>query len=256
MMKKLLLAFCLLLAAAPVFSQSEYEKKEFKDSKGTILKYRVLYPENYDQGKKYPIILFLHGAGERGDDNEKQLVHGSRIFTNPVNREKYPAIVLIPQCPKEYYWHIDQRPDNFSRGSYDADPVVSTPLSAAKELLDSYIANEKVDKNRIYIMGLSMGGMGTFDLVSRYPDLFAAAIPICGGVNPSRLAAAKDVKFRIFHGDADPTVPVTNSRDAYKALKKAGAKVELIEFAGCGHNSWDPAFNYPDFLEWLFKQKK
>lgn len=105
-------------------------------------------------------------------------------------------------------------------------------------------------------MGLSMGGMATFDLVSRYPDVFAAAIPICGIVNPSRLAVAKKVKFRIFHGDADDVVPVIGSRSAYKALKKAGAKVEYIEFPGCGHASWHPAFNCPDFMKWLFSQKK
>ena len=100
-----------------------------------------------------------------------------------------------------------------------------------------------------------MGGMATFDMVCRFPDTFAAAIPICGSVNPKRLISAKDVSFRLFHGDADKSVPVEGSREAYKALKAAGADVEYIEFAGCTHNSWNPAFNYPDFMEWLFKQK-
>ena len=101
-----------------------------------------------------------------------------------------------------------------------------------------------------------MGGMATFDLIARFPELFAAAVPICGAVDPSRLDEMKGVKIRIYHGDADPVVPVDCSRKAYRALKKAGAKVELFEFPGCGHGSWNPAFNQPDFMEWLFKQKK
>lgn len=101
-----------------------------------------------------------------------------------------------------------------------------------------------------------MGGMGTYDLVVRFPEIFAAAIPICGTVNPARLKAAKDVKFRIFHGDADNVVTTEGSREAYKALKAAGAEVEYIEFPGCSHGSWNPAFNEPDFMSWLFSQKK
>ena len=93
-------------------------------------------------------------------------------------------------------------------------------------------------------------------MVIRFPEIFAAAIPICGYVKPDRLASVKDVSFRIFHGDADPVVPVEGSRNAYKALKKAGVDVELYEFPGCDHLSWNPAFNRPDFMEWLFKQKK
>ena len=101
-----------------------------------------------------------------------------------------------------------------------------------------------------------MGGMAVYDLAVRFPDIFAAAVPICGTVNPSRLAAAKSVKFRIFHGDADTTVPVEGSREAYRALKKAGASVEYTEFPGCGHGSWNPAFCRPDFMSWLFSRRR
>jgi predicted peptidase len=114
----------------------------------------------------------------------------------------------------------------------------------------------QVDKKRIYVIGLSMGAMGTYDLTIRYPELFAAAIPICGIVNADRLKAAKKVKFRIFHGDADNVVPVSGSRRAYKALKSAGADVEYFEFPGVGHVSWNEAFNRTDFMSWLFRQKK
>ena len=101
-----------------------------------------------------------------------------------------------------------------------------------------------------------MGAMGTYDLVVRYPEIFAAAVPICGTVNPSRYRLPRMWNFVSLHGDADDVVPVKGSREAYKALKAAGADVEYIEFPGCNHGSWNPAFNYPGFMDWLFKQKK
>ncbi|MGL4331323.1 MAG: prolyl oligopeptidase family serine peptidase, partial [Bacteroidales bacterium] len=137
-----------------------------------------------------------------------------------------------------------------------AGEPITPVFNGVKELLDTYLSRPDVDKKRVYIIGLSMGAMGTYDLVSRFPELFAAAVPVCGTVNPKRLAKAKDVSFRIFHGDADGVVPVEGSREAYKALKKAGANVEYMEYPGCNHGSWNPAFNEPDFMQWLFRQKK
>ena len=132
-----------------------------------------------------------------------------------------------------------------------------TPIfQTVKDLLDTYLAMPQVDKSRIYIIGLSMGGMGTFDMAVRFTEIFAAAVPNCGTVNVARLKAAKSVKFRIFHGDADNVVTPEGSRAAYRTLKKEGADVEYIEFPGCNHGSWNPAFNYPDFMSWLFSQKK
>lgn len=113
-----------------------------------------------------------------------------------------------------------------------------------------------VNTKRIYVIGLSMGAIATYDITSRYPDLFAAAVPVCGAINPEKVKKAAGVKFSIYHGDKDDTVPVECSREAYKALKAAGAKVRYKEFVGCGHGSWNPAFNEPDFLPWLFKQHR
>lgn len=245
------LFLCLTVAA-----QQGYEKKVFVSPEGDSLRYRMIRPESVKSGKKYPLVLFLHGAGERGDDNNRQLNHGGQMFLNPVNREKYPAYVLVPQCPPSEYWAYKERPKSFVPAEMPVGQELTPLFRTLKQLLDTYLAMPDVDKSRIYIVGLSMGAMGTYDLVSRYPEIFAAAIPICGTVNPSRLSAAKDVKFRIFHGDADGIVPVEGSREAYKALKAAGARVEYIEFPGCDHGSWHPAFNYPDFMDWLFKQKK
>ena len=255
MVKKTFILLSMLLLNALILSASEdFTRKVFLSSEGDSLLYRILEPENLEPGKQYPFILFLHGVGERGNDNQSQLAHGSQMFLNPANREKYPAFVIFPQCPPEGYWTFSGRPKSFldMPGDEDQTPVMRT----LKELLDSYLANPNIDKSRIYVMGLSMGGMATYDLVSRFPDIFAAAIPICGAVKQGRLSAAKDVKFRIFHGDADDIVPVECSRIAYRDLKEAGADVEYIEFPGCNHGSWNPAFNYPDFMEWLFAQKK
>ena len=216
----------------------------------------MIRPESMKAGKKYPLVLFLHGAGERGNDNERQLTHGGQMFLNPVNREKYPAFVLVPQCPAGSYWAYTERPKSLFPADMPAGQEMSSLTRTLKQLLDTYLAMPEVDKKRIYIVGLSMGAMGTYDLVVRYPEIFAAAVPICGSVNPDRLPVAKEVKFRIFHGDADDVVTVEGSREAYKALKAAGAKVEYIELPGCNHGSWNPAFNYPGFMEWLFKQKK
>ena len=257
-MRNIFFIFILFFAGQSVYSQGEYEAKLLITSNNDTLRYRELLPENYKPQQKYPLVLFLHGAGERGSDNQAQLIHGSMMFTNPVNREKYPAIVLFPQCPKDFFWSFERRPEGrLEANAFPVNYKISSISQAVKDLLDQYIAGGSVDTNRIYILGLSMGGMGTFDMACRFPDVFAAAIPICGGVNPERLkTTAGKVKFRIFHGDKDEVVPAENSRKAYRALKEYGADVEYFEIVGCNHNSWDPAFNQPDFLSWLFKQTK
>ena len=252
-----------LLCSILGFSQQsgEYSKGEYiSKATGDTLLYRYLTPQNPQKGKKYPIVIFLHGSGERGNDNQAQLFHGSGQFLNPVNREKYPAYVLFPQCPQEEFG-VFAKPDDPSE-SYGSqkNPALTDMMKNLKELIAHYASLPDADPKRVYIIGISMGGMSTFEMVARYPRIFAAAIPICGSVNPHRLVQQKElvkkVKFRIYHGDADAAVPVEGSRQAYKALKEIGAKVEYIEFPGCTHNSWNPAFNRNDFLKWMFKQKK
>lgn len=257
-MKSIVFSLGLLLMALNVAAQDVYMADRFVSSTGDTLNYRYIVPENMENDKQYPLVLFLHGAGERGDDNEKQLTHGGQMFLNPVNREKYPAFVLFPQCPQKAFWAYPDRPASFAPAKMPRAQDPSAIFRAVKELLDTYLNNPQVDKQRVYIVGLSMGAMGTYDMISRYPEIFAAAIPICGTINPERLASVKgnDINIRIFHGDADDVVPVTGSREAYKTLKALGADVEYIEFPGCNHGSWNPAFNYPDFMEWLFKQQR
>lgn len=254
MRKTLLLLFLIAVSFVAAQAQNTYEYKEFVSTEGQSLNYRLLTPQNMKAGKKYPLVIFLHGLGERGNDNELQLKHGGQMFLNPSNQEKYPAYVIFPQCPTTTFWAYENIPSSFE--DLKPEENMTAVFRAVKEMIDQYRAMPSVDASRVYIMGVSMGGMATYDMVTRFPEVFAAAIPICGAINPGRIAAAKSVKFRIFHGDADTVVPVECSRRAYRELKAAGADVEYYEFAGCAHGSWNPAFNKEDFMQWLFKQKK
>lgn len=255
-------AFCffwslLVLGFSEANGQSQgFQKYSYTASDGIALNYQMLKPWKVEKGKKYPLILFLHGAGERGNDNELQMTHGSRMFTNPVNRDKYPAYVLFPQCPPGGYWSFETRPEKLDASTFNSDLPITAILNRVYELLRNVMANESVDLRRVYVIGLSMGGMATFDLVSRYPETFAAAVPVCGATNPDRLMRIRNVTFRIYHGDEDNVVNVEFSRAAYRSLKSSGAKVTYFEFPGVNHGSWTPAFNDPDLMRWLFRQKK
>jgi len=237
-----------------------YEKKEFIKGADT-LRYRILYPVNYLANKKYPLLLFLHGAGERGNDNERNLIHGGKLFADSAKRQQFPAIILIPQCPGSDFWaRIKREPESTdSLGKFrinSAEPI-GPSLNMVSQLLDSMVATGTVNTKKIYIGGLSMGGMGTFELLWRKPDFFAAAFPICGAGDPQKVTIyGRKFPIWIFHGDADKTVTVSNSRLMNNALKAAGAKVKYTEYPGVGHNSWDNAFAEPELLPWLFSQKK
>lgn len=243
------------------FSQdlSAFEKKTFTSTAGHQLPYRILFPKNYDKTKKYPVLLFLHGAGERGTDNEKQLVHGSKLFIDPTNAEKYPAIVIFPQCSTEGYWSsvgIDRSTSPIGL-EFDYGKRVTPDLQAAIELLQNIIKTESADKTRIYVAGLSMGGMGTFEAVYRYPDLFAAAVPICGGADvDSYTKKTSKIPFRVYHGAKDVVVDVKHSQQIVEKLKILDTSVEYIEYPEVNHNSWDNAFAEPDFLSWIFSKSR
>ena len=259
---KNLFAFVTLLLCYTSFAQdtSLYLQKAYVNEAGKILPYRILYPENYDKSKKYPLLLFLHGAGERGNDNTAQLIHGSRLFLADSNRKKFACFVVLPQCPKESYWSsakIDRSTSPITI-SFDYEAAsITWPLQSSIDLLKQLAKDEKIDKSRIYITGLSMGGMGTFEAVYRNPGLFAAALPICGGGDTMHYdSRVKDIPFWVFHGDADGTVKVDLSRTMVAKLKVSGVNVKYSEYAGVNHNSWDNAFAEPEYLSWMFKQKR
>ncbi|RXK47520.1 carboxylesterase family protein [Aquirufa rosea] len=258
-MKKLLFVLFALSFSLTAFSQAKFEKKVLEFGPDQSLPYQIMYPENMVKGKKYPVLLFLHGAGERGNDNEKQLTHGSKLFVDPAFQAKYQAIVIFPQCPANSYWStvkIDRntKPTTFVF-EYPKEP--NWPLAAAVSLVKTLVKEKVADKKRLYIMGLSMGGMGTFEAISRNPKLFAVAAPICGGADLHFVKKyAKKLPLWVFHGDVDAVVPVKHSREAVAALKEAGAQPIYTEYPGVNHNSWDNAFKEPELLPWIFSHKK
>lgn len=253
----LFVSLCLLVSVLSYAGdKASFLKKQFTTANGYALNYRILYPKNYSPDQKYPVILFLHGAGERGSDNEAQLVHGGNLFASDANRTQYPAIIIAPQCPKDDSWLQYTKASPGEKRFYPASTPASRPLAAVKELLDSYIEAGVVDTKSLHVTGLSMGGMGTFDLLCRYPALFATATPICGGVNLDRVARYKGkTAIRIYHGGLDDVVDPQFSRDAFETLQKAGADVQYKEYPEVKHDSWHNAFAEPDYLSWMFQHR-
>lgn len=261
MKSKLLLV--LIFGFVGLFSQSvkaqEYKKEMFISNSDTLL-LRVMYPNNFDQNKAYPIVLFLHGAGERGNDNAKQLEHGASFFADSLHRNDFPAVVIFPQCPENDYWaRIDSERDEQGKRSFTFHPNLE-PTKAMKlllEYLNQLIAEKWAQQRQIYLGGLSMGGMGTFELLYRRPDVFAAAFPICGGGNPETTSAyAKKVPLWVFHGEVDEVVPVELSLKMVESLKKNGANPRCTIYPNVNHNAWDYTFSEKELLPWLFSNVK
>lgn len=234
-----------------------FEKQLFVSGEDT-LPCRILTPVPFDANKKYPLVIFLHGAGERGSDNEAQLTWGADLFLDSLNRIKYPAIVIFPQCPANDKWsEYNKNSLKDSTGyEYSAEAAIRKPLQLVSDFIDTLLQSNQVDKDRVYIGGMSMGGFGTLELLWRKPQTFAAAFPICGATNPDKLKAyRKNLPIWIFHGEKDAVIYVSNSRLIYGILKKTHAKAKYTEYVGVNHDSWKNAFAEPNLLPWLFSQR-
>lgn len=223
---------------------------------GRAYRYQVYVPVDYASKPSWPAILFLHGAGERGDDGLLQTNVGlaPAIRQNP---SRYPAIAVFPQVPRDSQW-------------------VGAPGDMAVAALQQTMREFHVDPNRVYLTGLSMGGHGTWYVAYRHPQLFAAVVPICGWVRefarfrgsvpvvpgdsaavlPSLVQRLARVPIWIFHGEIDQVVDVNGSREPYNALKAAATDVRYTELLGLNHNSWDAAYASEEFVRWLFAQQR
>ncbi len=236
-----------------------YQKKLFLNT-GDTLPYRIMYPPDFDESGKYPLLLFLHGAGERGNDNEKQLVHGASFFADHSNRKDYPAVVVFPQCPEDDWWaRVDDSidPDGKRVFTFYSKGSPKPTMRLVLDLLDKLVNESYIDADRVYLGGLSMGGMGTFDLLSFRPKTFAAAFPICGGGNPKTARKISRVtSLWIFHGADDKVVAPEYSEAMAESIKKHKGKVKLTIYPGTGHNSWDNAFAEPELLPWVFSNRR
>ncbi|GAC1422505.1 MAG: dienelactone hydrolase family protein [Flavisolibacter sp.] len=251
-----LLIFSLTLVQAQDFSA--YQKKWLINGKDS-LPYRVLLPINFQASKKYPLIVFLHGSGERGRDNEKQLMHGGDLFLRSDIRASFPAIVIFPQCPDGQSW-TNYKLKFGGNGVQAVDYGLVAPPTPTMTLLQQLFAKAKedyrIDHKRIYLGGLSLGGMGTFDFVIRHPKIIAAAFPICGAADAAQARTVRKTSWWIFHGGKDNVVPPASSIAMAEALKKEKARVKLTIYPEANHNSWDSAFAEKNLFPWMFAQHR
>jgi predicted peptidase len=226
------------------------------------LRYRILYPESYESKKSYPLVVFLHGAGVRGNDNERQLSEGASFFLQNSVRKQFPAVVVFPQCPADSMWFkLPPSPpfDTTVEVNHKMNTLaLSTPERLVKLLIDSLAEHKIADIKRIYLGGGSLGAFGTYDLIIHYPSYFAAAFPICGQANvvlyPKR---ASGVPVWIFHGSIDDVINPWPDRSLIKALQKSGAKnAKYTEYPGLKHNILANVLAEPDLLPWLFSFTK
>ena len=250
-----LLFFALYLCNLNSQNIELFEKETFIFENDT-LNYRILKPLNYDPNKQYPVHLFLHGSGERGKDNSSQLTHGGSLFLKKENREKYNSWVIFPQCSKNDRW------PSISSDLWDQvfENKIKKPnksLGLVIRLMDEFVKKKDVDNQRIYLSGLSMGGMGIFEILSRRPDMFAAATPICGnGITQLAKLFANKVPVWIFHGSDDKVVSPKYSLEMARAIIESGGSPKMTLYANVDHNSWDNAFAEKYFLKWIHSKTK
>lgn len=252
--------FRLLIAAAiaiPLVSsmaqkpETAFEPRTFQDGDFT-LPYRIYVPKDLAPGQKVPLVLFFHGAGERGDNNIRQLHHAVPGLFSYVTKNNVPAIIVAPQCPTGKQWV--NVPWGGLEHTMPAEP--SEAMHAALALLKNCMETLPVDPRKVYVAGISMGGFGTWDAIQRHPELFAAAIPVCGGGDVKEAPKLVGLPIWAFHGDQDQSVKVSRSRDMIAAIKAAGGDPKYTEYPGVAHNSWTQTFNDEAVVGWLFSQEK
>jgi predicted peptidase len=222
--------------------------RSFTGANGVTMPYRLFVPDARARVNRLPVVIYLHGSGGAGTDNLRQITggntSGTHLWIGPDIQARHPAFVLAPQLPGEHQWSA---PD-----SDEVAPYAGLVL----ELLATLSREFAIDPDRVYLTGQSRGGRGTWDLVSKRPELFAAAVPLCGDGNAARIAAARRVAIWAFHGAKDETVPVAGSRELVAALRAAGSAVKYTEYPDAGHNVWTLAFADRDLPDWLFGQRR
>lgn len=247
-------------AVADKFLKFNYLDKET----GRIMPYRLYVPENYDGKTAYPLVLFLHGGGERGNDNEAQLManQGATIWAKKEEQAKRPSFVLAPQASNTWDGGFGLTRNEQNQVDLANVFTPTKDLALAYKVLMEVMKNYKVDNNRIYSTGVSQGGFGTWNLNIMYPNLFAAMIPICGGADPKLASKLVNKPIWAFHAEGDTIIPVSYTRNMVEALKNKGNKVIYTEYdkttyiKPVEHFSWVLAYKNEEMREWLFKQKK
>ena len=248
----LTIRFIVALASSSSLAQQDgslFESHTFTYDNGRSMPYRLFVPRGYTASKKYPLILWLHGSAGRGNDNVRNISGGNKlgaqIWTLTSNQSKHPCFVVVPQCPDTAYWvsndGIDKPPDQ---------------LDVAVNLLKELQGKFSLDTDRIYVAGQSMGGVATWEVISRYEKVFAAALPLCGIGNVRNAPKLTRIAIWAFHGDADEIVPVAQTREMVGAIRRAGGRPKYTEYKGVGHDVWNSAFKERDLVAWLFRQAR
>jgi predicted peptidase len=250
---------------------SVLQKKTFSASNGMQMPYRIFLPPGYNESKRYPLLVYLHGRGERGSDNRAKMFDGSGLFRgansiiSPNGQARFASVVIVPQCSdksvdQEWAHWVGNSPEQpfaglGEDGSYRQHPQPSESGAAALELIDSIIGNYAVDTARVYLTGISMGGFGAWDFATRRPDLFAAVVPMAGYSDPATAQRIKTIPVWVFHGDRDEYNPVEGSRNMVKVLRSLGAEVKYTEYPGLNHGqTFKEAWKNQDLLPWIFSK--
>ena len=245
-------------------------KGSFKASNNLEMPYRLFSPKGLN---KKPLVVFLHGRGDRGTDNGSKIYDEAGFITNensllkPEMQEKYPCYILVPQCSdktenEEWAKWIGNSPETPFKGlgkdgSYTLNKKPSESGEAALELIEQTIKNNNIDASRVYLIGISMGGFGTWEFTARQPNLFAAAVPMAGYSDPSQIENIKHIPYWIFHGDTDQWNPVEGSRTMYNLLSEKKADVKYTEYEDTNHGeAFQKAFKESELLPWLFSKSK
>jgi len=253
-MKKLIALFVLALSSA-VFAGKSAEwtvPMTYANDTGKVFRYRWAAPTNVVAGKTYPLVVLMHGAGERGTNNVSQLQWGADELLGYMREKGIEGYFVAGQVPNGQQW-VDTP---WANTSHRMNAKLSESMGLLFEVLDKVVDECPVDRSRIYVTGVSMGGYGTWDAIQRRPEFFAAAMPCCGGGDTHLAWKIRNVPIWAWHGDRDGAVPVVRSRDMVAALWAVDGRIRYTEVPGCGHGVWGPAYASKEALKWLFDQKK
>ena len=251
----MLLPMVLLNGCSQQKEIDKYSSAVWNSPGGGSINYVYRYPDKLKKDKKYPLLFFLHGSGGRGSDNQGQLLDANSIGAFKSQRlfSKHNSYVLAGQVPEDERWvDVDWASKDHQM------PKISNSMKKTFEALDTFINDDKnqVDIDRIYIMGLSMGGYGTWDAIQRRPDFFAAAVPICGGGDRSIANLLTKIPIWSWHGDQDQVISAARSRDMDNAIKKSGGSPKYTEVKGRGHDVWLDVWESEDLWKWLYSQSR
>ncbi len=238
-----------------IFAQKyiDFGKSVFVKNDDSLF-YRVYFPDSLEQGRKYPLIVYLHGMGSRGKDNWRQLIHGSKFLKDTSVYNNYPAVVLFPQCPKSMMW--TNREKEKIKGKWVYSFPVSEPPTLSAEmanlLVDNYLKHSYIDSSKVYVLGMSMGGIGVLEFIYRWQNKYAAAAVVCGGHNKTLTQTYCHIPIWFFHGKKDRTVPYKYSKEVYEKLQKCNKDTKYTLYEKIAHNCWDSAYSNPNLLKWLY----